>query len=79
MVDIRLARLETQALSASGHQRMVSGRVLVSCGPPSRSVTTRHINGLSMRIRSDHAELPAGGLDSVTRRQAHGDRLKPWS
>ncbi len=29
MVDIRLARLETQALSASGHERMVSGRVLV--------------------------------------------------
>ncbi len=27
MVGIRLARLETQALSASGHERMVSGRV----------------------------------------------------
>ncbi len=27
MVGIRLARLETQALSASGHEPMVSGRV----------------------------------------------------
>jgi len=32
-----------------------------------------------MRIRTGHAELPAGGLESVTRRQEYRDLVKPWS